>query len=237
MISNEILFKFILTSIEAKRQLSVCRFGDGEYLVANMNGDISYRKHLGYIPDLIEQQEISNNIITAARTCDVMGITQNTKKNWDSARNYFKGLVTDNIVCSADYHNEFLEKGYLDKILHATTKLLYISGHNLTKGFYNKYHSITDIRRLNIPLQYKYFGGDVRKHYPGTYNETLNKLKSMDLTGWTVLVGAGFIGKPYIIEAARSGAVAVDIGSVFDRLAGHITRGKLKGTESKEHKL
>ena len=237
MITSNTLYQFILTSLDVKRSVSCCRFGDGEYLVANMTGDVSYRKHLGYIPDVKEQHEISENIILAARCCDMMGVTQNTGKQWGASRDYFLNLNTNAIITMADYHTEFLEKGYLDEILKLVDKLLYISGHNLTKGFRRKYPNIKTIKRINIPLQYKYYGNQIKKHYPDTFNETIKALQSEDLTGYLVLVGAGFVGKMYVIEAARSGAVAVDMGSVFDRLSGKITRGKLKGTESKEYKL
>lgn len=50
-----------------------------------------------------------------------------------------------------------------------------------------------------------------------------------DLRGWLCWSGAGFVGKPYPVWLADRGCVALDIGSVFDRFAGRITRGGTKG--------
>jgi prephenate dehydrogenase len=65
----------------------------------------------------------------------------------------------------------------------------------------------------------------------------IEKLSRVDLRDTVCLIGGGFIGKMYAIKAKERGAVAIDCGSVFDRWAGRITRGKLKNTDSKEFKL
>jgi len=48
--------------------------------------------------------------------------------------------------------------------------------------------------------------------------------------GDLVLVGAGVLGKAYVAGAARRGAVAIDMGSVFDGWAGIISREGRIGT-------
>jgi hypothetical protein len=47
---------------------------------------------------------------------------------------------------------------------------------------------------------------------------------SRDLRGKLVLVGAGLFGKVYCHTARQHGAVAIDLGSAFDILAGLNTR-------------
>jgi hypothetical protein len=49
-------------------------------------------------------------------------------------------------------------------------------------------------------------------------------LRNEDLAGTLVLVGAGLFGKVYCQDAKASGAVAIDLGSAFDLLAGVATR-------------
>lgn len=60
-------------------------------------------------------------------------------------------------------------------------------------------------------------------HYPATYRGVMEALQG-DLRGVLVLVGAGLFGKTYCHRAQQSGAVAVDLGSGFDLLAGQRTR-------------
>jgi hypothetical protein len=56
-------------------------------------------------------------------------------------------------------------------------------------------------------------------HFCSTFQSVRNRLRG-DLRGKLVLVGAGLFGKVYCHEAKLSGAVAVDLGSAFDLLAG-----------------
>jgi hypothetical protein len=60
-------------------------------------------------------------------------------------------------------------------------------------------------------------------HFCSTFQSVRDRL-GRDLRGKLVLVGAGLFGKVYCHEAKLSGAVAVDLGSAFDVLAGLKTR-------------
>jgi hypothetical protein len=56
------------------------------------------------------------------------------------------------------------------------------------------------------------------------YSEIGRSIEALSGPGVLVLVSAGIIGKIFAERARRSGAVALDIGSVADYLAGHKTR-------------
>jgi hypothetical protein len=56
------------------------------------------------------------------------------------------------------------------------------------------------------------------------YQLVMNEITNLSGPGVLVLVGAGLIGKIFIDCARSNGAVALDVGSVFDYLAGRKTR-------------
>lgn len=59
---------------------------------------------------------------------------------------------------------------------------------------------------------------------PQVYPRILAQIRAVSAPGTLVLVGAGIIGKFLAGEARESGAVAIDVGSNLDYMAGHKTR-------------
>jgi hypothetical protein len=66
-------------------------------------------------------------------------------------------------------------------------------------------------------------------HWPIGYARIMARIETVG-PGDLVLVGAGVLGKAYVAGAARRGAVAIDMGSVFDGWAGIISREGRIGT-------
>lgn len=66
-------------------------------------------------------------------------------------------------------------------------------------------------------------------HWPTGYARMMARIEGLG-PGDLVLVGAGVLGKAYVAGAARRGAVAIDMGSVFDGWAGIISREGRIGT-------
>lgn len=57
-----------------------------------------------------------------------------------------------------------------------------------------------------------------------TYEETIARIIELSAPGVLCLVGGGLIGKIFIDAAKQQGAVALDVGSVMDYIAGRATR-------------
>lgn len=243
MITTPKLFELISEHLAHKEPLSVIRYGDGEYLVMTGIGQenpihaIPYNKHLGYIPDYQIRKQISNNLYESIYQADIIGVTQNTGSKWNKTNRFFMDLINDKKHCSADYHTEMLINGYLDKLLKKAENLAIVTGHDLSKPLKRRYPNLKNILWYQIPLQHNYFGQQKNNHFPHAYHKVIDGIKISDLKGFLCLVGAGFVGKPYINHLKASGGIAVDIGSVFDRLAGHITRGKNKGLKDTTYNL
>lgn len=69
------------------------------------------------------------------------------------------------------------------------------------------------------------------KILPEVLDEVIAQLPG-DLAGRLVVVGAGYAGKVIIHEAKKRGAVALDLGSIFDYWAGAATRSYLTAASS-----
>jgi hypothetical protein len=76
---------------------------------------------------------------------------------------------------------------------------------------------------ITVPVQGFVPSSLTESHYSGSFAKVADRLRR-DLRGTLVLVGAGLCGKIYCNVAKMNGAVAVDLGSVFDVLAGLATR-------------
>jgi hypothetical protein len=126
------------------------------------------------------------------------------------------------VLTSAWVHLTLLE--HLDKLLDGAQRVIVITGRQeLARLFRDKLHARL-AAFLTIPLQASDQDLPARSfHYPDRYRQIIDALAG-DLHGTLVLVGAGIFGKKYCAVAKQHGAVALDLGSAFDILAGKRTR-------------
>ena len=221
-ITEQELADQILKAIQTRTPFAVARYGDGEYVVAEQCDvtKISYIKHLGYVPDARSRKTISELIKGSIKGLDVIGITTLTTGNWGNSRVYFEALAEQPIV-SLDFHTWFNENNITEQLIKAADKMLYISGHEIN---FERFANLKDIIHVEIPLQHcKY--PDQKQYWPEYYNHVMRYLRTKDLTGYLCFVGAGFIGKPFMMAIKNQGGIAVDLGSNMDRLAGYVIRG------------
>lgn len=241
IINNQELFDIVTKHLKSGTPIAVSRYGDGEHIAVMMSNDIPYIKHLGYVPSNEHKQKMSENIIRSIKESDIICISNNKRKKWNVSKRYFMELANEKLIGDADYHTDFLVSGKLDILLRNSKRLFFISGHDLESNFRNRYcnkHGLENIKKIIIPKQAKYFPNQSRRHYPEVFTDVCAKLKIMNLDGYFCLVGAGFIGKMYMPLIRDAGGVVLDIGSVFDRLAGFLTRGVRGITrEDKKFKL
>jgi hypothetical protein len=221
-ITEQELADKILRAIQTKTPFAVARYGDGEYAVANPCDltEMCYIKHLGFIPESRSRRTISNLVKDSIHGLDVIGITTLTTGYWGDSRVYFEGLAEQPIV-SLDFHTYFNENHITEKLIRSADKLLYISGHTINFG---RFKNLKDIIRVEIPLQHCKYPNQ-KPYWPDYFNFVMKFLSKKDLTGYLCFVGAGFIGKPFMMTIKNQGGIAVDFGSNMDRLAGYVIRG------------
>lgn len=221
-ITEQELADRILQAIKTQTPFAVARYGDGEYAVSVPCGltENCYLKHLGYVPDKKSLKIIGDLVIESIKGLDVIGITTLTSGYWGKSREYFEGLAEQPIV-SLDFHTWFNENQITEKLLRAADKVLYISGHQIN---FERFDNLKDIVHIEIPLQHCKYPRQ-KQYWPGYYNHVMRYLRKKDLTGYLCFVGAGFIGKPFMMAIKNQNGVAVDFGSNMDRLAGYVIRG------------
>lgn len=213
----------ILESITLETPFAVARYGDGEFIVTQLNHpaiNVSYEKHFGFTPSDKVKIQIRENVLKSVIGLDVIGITELSSGTWGDSRVFWEMHAKQPIV-SLDFHSYFAQHGITEMILRKSKKLLYISGHTIN---FQKFENLQEIVHLDIPLQQcKY--NDNRVYFPQYFDKIMNSINGMDLTGWTCLVGGGFVGKPFMVAIKKRGGVAIDLGSHMDRLAGYVIRG------------
>lgn len=212
------------------------RLGDGEAILLNGHNDQEklhwlFRRQLGYVPEPKEIEEIQENLIDAYEVADVIGVPQHKREGlneyWYKANDLLEKAI-DKMppTTTNDYHNEWLSDGTLDKLLSSIEKLFYISCHLI--NFSNKIKGNV-IEGFLIDGERAFFPGKPSIHYPEQFNQIKKGIASKDMTGSLFIYGAGIVGKIYGKWAKEQGAVALDLGNVFDLLAGFKTRGEGRG--------
>lgn len=252
---NQVLEK-IIECLNTKTPFLALRYGDGEAILLK-NKDKTAIEHIFFrqlneIPVKANVDKIRNNLIETLNNADLIGIP--TKYHlriggyWTESLDIMKEfcLVKTTNFGSIDFHYEFLRKwetkeSCYDKLLANTKELFIISCRDLAKGF-SKRFNIENVTILQVPpemmFEEKKFVG--KKHYPDRFQEICQIIENLgDLKGKLLLYGAGFVGKIYGLNWKNRGGVAVDIGSVFDVLAGKNTRGQGCGPTSliQEYKI
>jgi hypothetical protein len=126
------------------------------------------------------------------------------------------------VLTSAWVHLTLLE--HLDRLLDNAQRVIVITGRQELGSLFSDKLQGRLTAFLTIPLQASDQASPERGfHYPHRYRQIIDALAG-DLHGTLVLVGAGIFGKKYCAIAKHNGAVALDLGSAFDILAGKRTR-------------
>jgi hypothetical protein len=131
------------------------------------------------------------------------------------------GSFVDKILTSAWIHLALIP--YLPELMSSAQSVVVITGRAQLEQEFEK--RLGDRLRwfLQVPTEGYRPATEEETHLREAFPQTLQILKA-DLRGALVLVGAGYFGKVYCQAAKTSGAVAVDLGSAFDVLAGIATR-------------
>jgi hypothetical protein len=124
------------------------------------------------------------------------------------------------VVTSAWIHLDLIP--HLDDILEAASSVIVITGRTELRGEMES--RLGDrLEFISVPVQGFHPATAQESHMFSAFPVVRERL-SRELAGTLVLVGAGLFGKVYCHVAKLHGAVALDLGSAFDVLAGLSTR-------------
>lgn len=113
---------------------------------------------------------------------------------------------------------------YLSKILEEANSIIVITGRaELRDAVLSRVGSRLEAF-ITVPVQGFIPQSADQSHFFKEFPIVCQELHQRDLGGKLVLVGAGLFGKVYCHIAKQNGAVAIDLGSSFDVLAGLETR-------------
>lgn len=136
-------------------------------------------------------------------------------------RGLIEGYWRAAVVTSAWIHLDILS--YLDRLIYAAESIVIITGRaELQDQISLRLGSRLDAF-IAIPVQGFIPQSPMQSHFFSAFPIVQRRL-DRNLRGKLVLVGAGLFGKIYCHTAMQNGAVAIDMGSAFDVLAGLETR-------------
>jgi hypothetical protein len=238
----------ILQKLKDKESLLITRIGDGE--IVALKPDLNekgtnhfYYVHLGRRLSEKHVSEISNNLKNTILETDILGIpnfqtsTNSGNPYWERSRGILTELISDNentckpkLFCDMGIHYLLTQKNYLDTILKQVDEVYLITARDVKEQLQSKYPNLKTIIDYRIPGEYVYEDNKkIDDYYPNRFDELSTIIKGQDLRGKLLLLGGGFVGKQLGTLFSQQGGVSLDIGSVFDRFVGKITRGKGKG--------
>ncbi len=113
--------------------------------------------------------------------------------------------------------------GHLDALIESARKVLVITGRQELEGKFRDRLGSRLCRFAGVPVQGYVPQSQADSHF-GKFAEMRALIRRDAAAGTLVLIGAGLFGKVYCQDARDCGAVAIDMGSAFDLLAGVATR-------------
>jgi hypothetical protein len=132
-----------------------------------------------------------------------------------------EGYWCRGIITSAWIHLDLIP--HFVRIFEAAKSIIVISGRSELRDEMKSRLSERLETFITVPVQGFLPPSAGQSHFYNAFPIVLKQL-NRDLRGKLVLVGAGLFGKVYCHAAKLSGAVAIDLGSAFDLLAGLKTR-------------
>jgi len=247
--SNEDVLSIVKKSIEEKTPFLLTRYGEGESRIFHRRfgggggTDWIIKNLIGYVPDdvdrIVEEMELAlvNSDITGLPGKSEISFMNSEghslyKDIYSHFRNIFdrRGIEEDSIgYCSVNIHSTF----DFDRLLTGMDEVQIITCRDVSEKM-KSYFGIGKIKHYKIPPEYKY---EHDKNidwnfYPEVHDSIRDEILSQDNRGKLLLYGAGALGKDLGFYFKKSGGVAFDIGSIFDRWYGKKTRGAGKGTDS-----
>ena len=218
-----------ILSLQKHKPFSAIRLGDGEGRILLWPDGITreqINKHLvfwfGYHSGILNSdlRAWKRMLQVAVSRADAVGFYHGEERNryWRAVQENIE-LRADVIECENSLHRELWEGDLLQDIVHAAQHVVLVTCRDVPRG--------DGVEIISIPEE-GHTSGE-RSNHPERFGEFCTMVHNSAAPGTLVLVGGGLFGKIYCDVAREAGAVALDIGSVFDALAGVKSRSYLTG--------
>jgi len=247
------VFEIIRQKLYIKCPFSLIRFGDGEartfsFLDDKDSAQFVMKRQFNKPLSELDILTIQQYMIHAYKSADIVGLPVEIHLKddmdfyWKRSHEIFnKNVIRDqevvhgegnDLTCSIDIHTELLTGDYLTALLQDRDELFYVSGRNLDQDFKRRY-GIREVNSFIISPEMKFEANkDKPDHWPNQFEDMRSWMQEIDCKGKLCLVGGGILGKVYTHWFKHQGGIAIDLGNVFDKWAGKVTRGPKRGTDS-----
>lgn len=249
------LRQIILKSLKHKKPLSIQRMGDGEVYhrplpnIADIDAKQIYKDNLAreqawWNCNIDESKGIyfANRVHDALCNADILGIISAYRLIRDASSQPISKSITgrallahveaiatqipmDNKIITEDRCNTILYTvGFLKELIESAKSLVVIGGlsaedMNLTENSNVTFIALTPEQNKGLPTHYG------ARSLVEDFEDISKDVATYCKPGTLALVSGGYVGKILVDVAKVSGAVALDIGSLADLLAGYHTRG------------
>ena len=242
------LRQIIEQAVSAGRPLSLIRLGDGEsYAFDNSESNAALREMTwwGERPDGATRAEIKRRVCDAVGGADILGIPSIYRiirhladpVSADRADNTStllslsavlsavseRGLLTGRVVTEERCHHLIFSREYLEQLARASCRTIWVTCWNSGQlGLETTDETVF----VTIPAHAKTrdLGNSEDQPLFNVFDAKIAQMCDAIASGSVVFVSAGLIGKIFVLEAAKCGAVALDVGAMADYLAGRKTR-------------
>jgi len=247
----------LVAAIHQQQPLSLIRVGDGESMMldgvrnpgaAALMAKV-IRRQLGDGISMDDHLTIRKILIKALAAADIIGIPIGKKLD-DPDSHWFRcqSLLVEHVpvlhkqFCDIDIHyhlteqrSNFINDGYswIDELFDAAPRIFYISCRNITRQLEQRTGKEIQSYHIAPEMMFTTYNGPA--HWPKQYMGAADWMDQHadQIAGSLCLVGAGVVGKTYCNWFRDRGGIAIDMGSVFDKWAGHVTRGPERGRDKK----
>jgi len=220
--------------LRSQTGFSMIRLGDGEGRLLAWPDRISRQmldKRLVYWFGHADVTELSilglqAILLAAIQQANVIGVVRKGRDHWarlpwgyvqQLGRDYAEGL------CAANVHRALWDEGLLDHVIAACDRIVVVTCRDVVHLLQERYSR--DVLWVAVPAEAQ-LHGRATDHIK-QFSQIERTVANHSGPGVLVLVGAGVLGKAYAVMAAYHGAVALDIGSVFDGWAQVVSRSYL----------
>lgn len=210
-----------IACLDAGTPFSAIRLGDGEGRILLWPSGITraqLNRHLrfwfGSVNSIMNRDIAAwkRALLLAVSRADVVGYYHGEERNhyWRAARDLVH-TKPDAILCENRLHRDLWDSGLLTEIMAAAQRIVLVTCRDVPR------EEGTEV--ILIPEEAHTLGA--RNDHPAMFAAICTAVqKHHAAPGILFLVGAGLFGKIYCDVARQAGAVAIDIGSVFDGWAG-----------------
>jgi hypothetical protein len=139
----------------------------------------------------------------------------------------------------AVYEDGYLHRAFLPRYreIFSGRDIVLVSPHDVAVAF-ARHFGCNVVATVSIPNQAVNLKGKFTTQlYPDLYEVKRQEIIGHSLPGRLVVVAAGLAAKPYCVDAAGAGAVALDVGSMMDVWAGIGVRGYQTDEFVAQHRL